>query len=58
MVNPGADGLKLVAPLAAEGLKFIGTPSAENSSIATTGVELGNFKSQVRALVNLSREAR
>ena len=56
-VNSRADGLKLVAPLAPEGPKFVGAPSA-NPSIASSGVELGNFKSQVRALVNLSREAR
>ena len=56
-VNPGADGLQLVAPLAPEGLKFVGTPF-ENPPVVTTGVELGNFKSQVRLLVNLSREAR
>jgi len=58
MVNPGAAGLKLVAALAPKGLKFVGGPSAENPSIAATGVELGKFKYQVRALVNLSREAR
>ncbi len=58
IVNPGEDGLQLVAPLAPAGLKLVGVPSGESPPFATTGLELGKFKSQVRTLVNLSREER